>query len=187
MSSDTNDLNLPNPLVPRTASPSKPPTSSLPLSQYNNELALILDKCEQKQEEEEKNKKRKATPSKKDQQPSLPTCEFCKMKECHKIKFGGYCVSRVFQYCDRKENKKGLDWITLSYVYNDVYKEIWRVCTYLDTDYFDPDDFILDIPECMSERSYKEVQEIVKCKIALNCVQLFFWDGAMKKAHNLDD
>ena len=96
------------------------------------------------------------------------------MKECHKIKFGGYCLSKVFQYCDNKENVKYLDWLTVSFIYKDAYKEIWHVCTYLDTDYYDLNDSILDIPEeCMDVGSYKESQEIVKCKVALNYVQLW--------------
>lgn len=175
---------------PPTASPSKQ-APGLPLSQCNNELASILDECEKKREdemrEEENTKKRKVTPSKKEQHTSLPSCQFCNMNKCHEITFGGYCLSKVFQYCDNKENKNRLDWLTVSFVYNDAYKEIWRVCTYLDTEYYDPDDSVLDIPECMAVGSYKEAQEIVKCKIALNRVQLFFWDGAMKKANNLDD
>jgi hypothetical protein len=178
--------------LPATASAqSKPAPKNIPLSQCNNQLASILDECEKIREdeirEENNKKKRKVTPSKKDQPTSLPSCQFCNKNKYHKIKFGGYCLSKAFQYCDRKENRNSIDWITCSYIYNDAYKEIWRVCTYLDTDYYDPDDSILDIPQCMAEGSYKQAKEVVKCKISLNRVQMFFWDGAMKNDEDLND
>lgn len=185
-----NDADIDNGTLVRTSSP------ILPLSQCNNQLIQMLEDAEKEragtiiaaEQEADKNKKRKVTPSKNDQTNYLPKCSFCKMKmnDCHEIKFGGYCLSKVLVFCEDKENSKSLDWVIGKCVYNEAYKEIWRVCTYLETDYYDPTDSTLDVPDCMANSSYKEAQEIVRCKMALNRVQTYIWKGAMKKAYDAD-
>ena len=160
---------------------------SIPFSQCNEEMIQALEACERKKADEEINKKRKVTPTKQAiQEPtySLPKCSHCHMEECHEIKFSGYCLSKVYVYCDDKENAKSLDWHMVSFIYKEAYKEIWRVCTYLQMDFYDPSEATLDLPYCMSSGSYLEAEELVKCKLALNRVSLRFWDGAMKKVHD---
>ena len=148
----------------------------VPFSQCNNEMIELLDECEAKAEREY-TKKRKVTPTK----LVLPKCSSCNMTEYHEIKFGGYCLSKVLAYCNQKENVRSLDWVTVSFMYKEAYKEIWRVCTYLDTDFYDPTDSTLDLPDCMATSSYLEAKDLMQCKIVLNRASIHFWDGAMRK------
>ena len=60
------------------------------------------------------------------------------------------------------------------------------MCTYLETDYYDPTNYTLDEPECLASPSYTEAQAILRCKMAFNHVQTYIWKGAIKKAHDLD-
>jgi hypothetical protein len=181
-----NPQSVPSPLIV-----SKEP---IPFSQCNEQMIKVLDECERKKQvaDEMENKKRKVTPTK-SQQPleeqdsysvaSKKKCSYCKnMDECHEIKFSGYCLAKVFVFCEDVDNAKSLDWHMVSYIYKDAYKEILRVCTYLATDLYDPSEEELDLPYCMESASYLEAEELVKCKLALNRVSQRFWNGAMKKA-----
>ena len=127
----------------------------------------------------------KVTPLKKPVEHSNLCC-FCKVDSCHEVKFGRYCVSKVFQFCANKDNASMLDWYGAEHIYKDAYKEIWRVCTYLDTEYYDPSDAVLDIPECMLTSSFMEAKEIVRSQMSLNSIRAFIWDGAMKSAPKKD-
>jgi hypothetical protein len=177
--------NFSSPLIDSTKDP-------IPFSQCNEQMIKALDECERKKAADEKeNKKRKVTPTKyptlqnKDSFSLVSTkkCTHCKnMDECHEIKFSGYCLAKVYVFCEDVDNAKSLDWHMVSYIYRDAYKEILRVCTYLATDLYDPSEEELDLPYCMESASYLEAKELVKCKLAQNRVSQRFWSGAMKKA-----
>ena len=177
------------------------PVTTTSLSQCDSsELIRVFDSaCEENQAKCVSDKRRKVakvTPNKdRVAQPdteSLPShleeppmCPSCNMKKCHETKFGGYAVSKVLAFCKDEENVRGLDWEVGKQVYMDAYKEILRVCTYLDTDYYDPCEDTLNLPECMASSSYLASQDIVQSQVALNKVtNEYFWNGAMKKAPN---
>jgi hypothetical protein len=81
-----------------------------------------VEKCETTHAEK-KRKVAKVTPVKKSVVDSNLCC-FCKMVNCHEVKFGRYCVSKVFQFCSNKDNASMLDWYGAEHIYKDAYKEI---------------------------------------------------------------
>ena len=170
--------------------------STINLQQLDpNALIAALDECEVKNDEIKSGKRQKVvvssslldsssfvTPIKVTSSTvsSPPVCTHCRQRQCHNKVLGGYCVSKVFEYCDNKDNILDLDWDYCGKsIYEDAYKEIWRTITYLNTDVYDPSTEVLSIPQCMVCESMAEAKKVIECKNYLKRVEMFYRTGAM--------